>query len=244
METPSTPHRGTDSPRASLVCLTLVVLVTATAIILLLRPAGLTFSFSNTVLGSGVAATQSRALPPFSGVELAGVSSVTVHVGGEQRVVVHADDNLIRRVTTDVRSGTLVIAERGSFSTERPLSVDVTIPKLDRASLSGSGQVNVDGVQGHQFTASEMGSGTLTVAGVVHQLDASLSGSGNLQLQDLAAQEVTATLPGSGRIQVQVNGTLDASIPGSGAIIYSGHPTMLKQNVSGSGANSQALTYA
>jgi len=59
--------------------------------------------------GSGVASTQARSLPPFRGVVLAGDNNVLVHAGGRQSVVVHADSNLIARVTTHVRSGRLVI---------------------------------------------------------------------------------------------------------------------------------------
>ena len=44
-------------------------------------------------------------------------------------MVVKADDNLIDRVTTHVRSGRLVIGNTpGSFSTESPMSVEVGVP--------------------------------------------------------------------------------------------------------------------
>ena len=59
--------------------------------------------------GSGVAATQARSLPPFTGVDLAGENNVIVQVGAKQSVIVHADSNLLGRVTTRVRSGRLVI---------------------------------------------------------------------------------------------------------------------------------------
>jgi hypothetical protein len=36
----------------------------------------------------------------FTSVDLAGANIVVVHVGREQKVVVHADDNLLGRVTT------------------------------------------------------------------------------------------------------------------------------------------------
>ena len=59
--------------------------------------------------GSAVAATQTRSLPPFTGLDLAGDNNVVVEVGAQQSVVVHADRNLLRRVTTPVSAGTLVI---------------------------------------------------------------------------------------------------------------------------------------
>ena len=164
---------------------------------MLVRPAGLSFSFSDPEHGSGVAATQTRSVAPFTGIYLPGVSTVSVHVGVKQTVVVHADSNLIARVTTDVRNGTLVIAERGNFSNERPVSVEVTVPRLDGVALSGSGHVNVEGARARKFTVRESGSGALTVTGAVEELDTSLSGSGNVQLQDLAARDVKATLSGS-----------------------------------------------
>lgn len=150
--------------------------------------------------------------------------------------MVHADDNLISHVTTDVRDGALVISERGSFTTKVPLAVEVTMPNLDSARLMGGGTISIDGVEARRFSAEVLGSGMLTISGTVDQLDASLAGSGNMQLGDLTARVVTATVPGSGRLEVHATHTLDASIPGSGAIVYSGQPKTLKQIVSGSGA--------
>jgi hypothetical protein len=76
------------------------------------------------------------------------------------------------------------------------------------------------------------------------QLEARLAGSGDMQLGHLAARSVTASVLGSGRLDVQATQKLDASISGSGAIIYSGHPATLTQTVNGSGANPAALTAA
>jgi hypothetical protein len=148
---------------------------------------------------------------------------------------VRADDNLIGHVRTDVRDGVLVVSERGSFATSFPLAVEVTVPNLDSARLLGSGAISVDGVHARRFTAELPGSGMLTVSGTADELDASLAGSGNMQLGDLTARFVTATVAGSGRLEVHATHALDASIPGSGGIFYSGRPKTLKQTVSGSG---------
>ena len=191
--------------------------------------------FSNGVRGSGVPATQARTVPSFEAIDLTGGSSIRVHVGTRQAVVVHADDNLINRVTTDVRDGVLVVSERGSFSTNLPLSVDVTVSTLAAVRLIGSGTINVEGVTAQSLTAELLGSGLLTVSGTVHRLDATLAGSGNMQLGDLTARSVTATVPGSGRIVVHASHTLNASIPGNGEIVYSGHPKTVNQIVNGSG---------
>lgn len=57
------------------------------------------------VQGSGMAATQTRAVARFSRIDLTGSNKVTVVVGGRQSVVVHTDSNLLERVTTRVVAG-------------------------------------------------------------------------------------------------------------------------------------------
>ena len=57
--------------------------------------------------GLGVAATQTRAVPPFSRIDLAGSNVVRVHAGAARSIIVHGDANLIDRITTRVAAGTL-----------------------------------------------------------------------------------------------------------------------------------------
>lgn len=230
----SIPH-GHQSRGLTQVLVALLV-VLAVAVILLAADRRGGTSSSDTSEGSGVAMTQMRNLASFTGVDLAGTNNVAVHVGDTQRVVVRADDNLIGLVTTRVRDGELVIAEMGSFRTKTPMSVDVTVPRLDSAALSGSGIVTIDGVDADQFTVAVPGSGVLSVSGTTERLDASLRGSGDVQLQDLAARDVKASVGGSGRLQVQATQSLDLSVSGSGAIFYGGNPAKVTQNVTGTGA--------
>src|SRR5207248_9324692 len=139
------------------------------------------------------APTATRKGPSFTAVDLAGVNHVAVHVGGKQHVVVHADHNLLRRVSTVVRDGRLVIGTTpGSFSTRKPMSVDVTVPSLDSVTLSGSGTVTVDGVRATQFKVDAPGTGVLRVWGRTDRLTATLGGSGDVQLEGLIAREATA----------------------------------------------------
>ena len=111
--------------------------------------------------GSGVAATQSRALAAFSSLDLPGSNNVTVVIGGRQSVVVHADSNLLGNVTTRVVAGTLIIDTTGSFSTKSPMSVEITVPSLIAVTLSGNGQISVTGISAPQLTVSLPGTGTI-----------------------------------------------------------------------------------
>jgi len=195
-----------------------------------------TGSSGTTVQGSGIAATQTRAVAGFNRLDLAGSSMVTVVVGGRQSVVVHADSNLLGRVTTHVVGGTLLIGTTGSFTTRTSMSVDITVPTLAAVTLSGSGQLSVSGISTPVLTVSLPGSGAMDASGTVTRLDVTLGGSGLAQLDQLTARDVHAVVSGSGLIRVTATASLDASVPGEGAIVYGGNPPRVITSVTGVGA--------
>jgi hypothetical protein len=215
----------------------LAALLVGIAVGLLIQDDVFQGSPSNGVQGSGVAATQARELPPFGSLELAGSNIVSVRVGGKQSVIVRADDNLLSHVTTEVQGGTLVIGNTpGSFTTKSPMSVHVSVPALESLELTGSGIVSVDDLEAARFAVALPGSGVVRASGTATRLDVTLAGSGDAQLARLVAREVSATVSGSGRILVTATESLDAAVPGSGAIVYGGDPAHVTTNVTGSGA--------
>ena len=192
-------------------------------------------SSSNTVVGSGNVVSVVRTVPPFTGVDLAGTNNVSVHVGSAQRVVVRADDNLVRNVTTRVVEGRLVIDDIGNFRTSGTMAVDVYLPTLVTARHSGDGNVTVDGVKAERFAVTTTGTGLVTVGGAADWLRARLTGDGSLELGNLRARHATALLHGTGRIAVNATHTLDAVVTGTGSVNYSGNP-VVRQRVTGTGA--------
>lgn len=226
----------TSMSRSNLVLVAALVLLASTTVLLLVQRQDSRNS-SSTVQGSGIAATQSRHVAGFSGVELAGSNVVTVRIGAKQSVVVHGDDNLLGRITTQVRAGSLVVGNTpGSFSTKAPMSVEVTVPSLESLALSGSGVLTVVGLDTPALTATLSGSGVLHAVGTAAKLDITLGGSGDAQLDQLVARDVHAVVRGSGRILVTATASLNAAVPGSGVIIYSGDPAHVTTNIGGSGA--------
>jgi Putative auto-transporter adhesin, head GIN domain len=189
--------------------------------------------------GSGVAATQTRSLAPFTGIELAGSNDVTVQVGRTQSVIVHADKDLLGRVTTEVKSGQLVIGNTGrGFRSKTPMSVAVRVPSLAVFTLSGSGVVSLTGINARAFTVSipGTGSGVVRASGTVDRLDITVGGSGAAQLTQLVARDVRAVVSGSGAIMLTATGSLNAAVTGDGAILYSGNPAHVTTTVTGTGA--------
>jgi hypothetical protein len=215
----------------------LVVVVAGVAIALLYQFDVLGGSSSSGTEGSGVSATQTRDVASFSSVELAGSNNVVIHVGEKQSVAVKADDNLLNRVTTDVQSGTLVIANTpGSLTATSPMSVEINVPALSALTLTGSGNISVSGIEAQSLTVTLAGSGTLTGSGTATSLDVTVSGSGQAQFARLVASDVQAVVSGSGAIFVTATKSLVASVPGSGTIVYAGSPQDVTKSVTGSGA--------
>lgn len=138
-----------------------------------------------------------RSLPRLTGVDVAGTNNVVVRVGAPQSVVVHADRNLLGRVTTQVRSGSLVTMDTpGTLNPRTPMFVAVSVPSLEALTVQGSGNISVTGIN-----------------------DPSL----------------TVRLPGSGSVALTATHSLDASISGSGTILFTGNPTQVSKSVTGSG---------
>ena len=194
-------------------------------------------SSNSTVEGTGVPATQARDVAAFNSVELAGSNNVVIRVGEKYSVVVRADRNLLNRVTTEVQSGKLVIANtRGSFTTKSPMTIEVTVPRLNALTLSGSGNIVVGGIEAENLKVALPGAGTLTASGTATRLDVTVSGSGTVQFTRLVANHVRAVVSGSGSIFTTATNSLDASVSGTGAILYVGNPQDVTKSVTGTGA--------
>ncbi len=218
-----------------------VVLLGVAALVLLEHFDVVKHGSTGVIEGSGVRVSEIRRLPAFDTVELGGSNTVVIDAGAKQSVVVSGDDNLVRRVTTEVWSGRLVIANAaGSFSTRAPLTVHVTVPSLRAVALNGSGSIDLHGVDVPKLDLTLPGSGTLTADGAADRVDVVLAGSGTVHLGGLRAADVSAVVSGSGSIFVTATRSLEATVSGSGSVIYTGSPRHVTRHVTGSGAISGA----
>src|SRR5512133_778568 len=145
---PAPAHHG-RAPRRLPVALAAIAALLLAAILVMLLVDRLFFerTGSRTGTGSGVASTQARSVSRFTGVDLAGLNNVVVRAGARQSVVVHADSNLLRRVTTRVRAGRLVIGTTpGNLNAKSPMFVEVSLPSLESLRLQGAGNIAVTGI--------------------------------------------------------------------------------------------------
>jgi hypothetical protein len=189
--------------------------------------------------GSGKMETETRSVGDFNRIVIDLGANLTVHVGEPQKMTVAIDDNLLDNVTTSVHGHTLEISSHKSFSTDNDCVVEIWIPALESIECNGSGEIEVRGLNGDNFTYELNGSGDFNAYGKVDQLDISVNGSGNVDTRRLVAQEARVEISGSGEVKVNAKKALDVDISGSGSLEYVGSPEHISQSITGSGSIDQ-----
>lgn len=199
-----------------------------------------TFACSDgAVAGNGVAKKERRDVGAFAAIDLTGHAAVVVEAGAPAIAVeVSGDENVVPMVTTTVKGDVLTIGWKDGVGarTKLPLRVDVKVPALRAAKVSGAGSTTVRGLTGAAFDASVSGAGSLLVAGAVDALTATVSGAGHVDAEKLAAKDVHASVSGAGGVVVAPTEKLKADVSGVGSVRYVGAPPTIEKNVTGVGS--------
>ena len=184
--------------------------------------------------------TRSFNVDDFDSIRLAGAQDVEVRTGKPPSVKVKGAADALDRLAVTSANGTLSIAQRGRRSPA--LTVQVTVPSLRRASIAGSGGLQIDHVTGEDFRGSIAGSGDMSIAaleverakfciagsgnvraaGRTDRSGASIAGSGNANLAELESRTAHVSIAGSGHVRAHAAETADVSILGSGHVEISG----------------------
>lgn len=139
-------------------------------------------------------------------------NTIEIHVSAPSLESLHLDCSGTVRVTGNIISQNL----HSQVSSSGSLIIDsVQITDVLRATVSGSGKINILSGQ----TASE---------------NITISGSGNANVSAVKALNTIARINGSGYTKVYPIQTLNAFISGSGDIYYLGNP-IISSHISGSG---------
>lgn len=180
--------------------------------------------------GSGIAAksgpdgSRSFAASGFTGVELEGPDNVVVTRGDSFSVVATGPQEELDKLRIEVENGVLVVgrqSEKMSWGNHKGATVKVVLPRLDKAELTGSGDLSIDSASGDKVAVALAGSGNLGIASVTaKELNVALAGSGDLSIKGGKADKGEVALAGSGDIDVKgvTLTTADISIAGSGDV--------------------------
>lgn len=187
---------------------------------------------------AGPVTSQTVSQTGYTKIDLRGSADLVVEIGPEESIQLDGNQNRIDNVEVSVEDGVLVIREDGNglFGGSRgKLKITVTAPSITSVVLSGSGDIDITGVEGESFAVAINGSGDIDVSGEVDSVSYAVSGSGDIAAKGLKAKSVTVSIRGSGDADVFASESLDASIAGSGDITYFGGAEDVKSQVAGSG---------
>jgi hypothetical protein len=187
----------------------------------------------------GPRTSQTRDVAKFTRIDNRASVDVRLHVGEPQRVRVRAGEKVIDDVRTQVRDGTLQVTFDHDGWGGSDVVVEASVPALTAVDASGSGDIDVDGIEADAFELRSDGSADIALAGTAGRLAVDMDGSGDAELGDLAAREAHVFVGGSGDADVRADDRLDVTVDGSGDVRYHGNPE-LTQNVDGSGDLSRA----
>lgn len=217
-----------------------------------------------TVVGKNVIADeQKRNVEPFSEISLRVSGNLFLKQGDKQSIEIDAKASTLNDIITEVKDRKLIIR----FPNKNLLWKDfdpgkiiiyVTVPEINALnvsgsgdiicedginsriidlSVSGSGDIKLDGLKSEQVKAVVSGSGDVVIKGsdTATDLSVTISGSGNFNSLDFPAEDVNIKVSGSGNSTVHAKNKLTAKVAGSGEVRYRGKP-LVDQSVVGSGS--------
>ncbi|MEX6690408.1 DUF2807 domain-containing protein [Danxiaibacter flavus] len=187
------------------------------------------------VTGSGSIISQTRNADPLHGISVSGNNKVTVTYGTTQQLTLTGYENLLPYFETNVRNGILEVGYKNNTHIKNDnIEIAIMVPAFDKAMLSGSGELSVNGFNGNSLSLDLSGSNNVSVVSSYANADISMSGSGNVNGAEFKTKKATTHISGSGTIELSCSDNLTAHISGSGNIYYWGSPS-LDVSVSGSG---------
>lgn len=182
---------------------------------------------------------EARKVGSFSAIDLQGLMEVDVEIGGALSVDVQGPADLAALVTTTVKGGTLVIDTPDDFSKKLKgrgdidLKVVVHVPALAKVTISGTGAMDVDGIQNRQLEVAILGTGSLELEGKTDALRVSVPGTGQIKAKELVASAVELSVPGTVQAVLHASKSFEANVQGTAAVKVLGKPATVKKNVVG-----------
>ena len=181
-------------------------------------------------------AEESRDVSGFDEVELRGLGSLSIEQTGSESLTVEAEEGVLPKLTTEVVNDRLIIGPKPgtAIRTTEPISYKLTVEALDALEVSGSGDVEAEGIDTDRLSVTIGGAGNVEVGGEADEQEINISGTGAYRAEDLESREAKISVAGAGSAIVNASEGLDADVSGAGSVEYVGDPTV-EQNVSEAG---------
>jgi hypothetical protein len=220
----------------------------ALKILLLLVP-GIAFSLN--VLAS----KQDRPVRNFNKIEVSGGFSVILTQGTVEKLTIEADDDILPKIITEVRGGTLIIKlENNTWNKNiKNLAAELTFINLDGIDVSGAVKITgtnpmkfsdlkIDGsgatkinlnLSATRLSCDFSGASEITFKGNAPEFEVDLSGASNLDALEFLTRKCSIDCSGASDARVYATETLKVEGSGASKITYTGNPSNIDSDISG-----------
>lgn len=217
--------------------------------ILLLLVLAIAFSLN------ALASKQDRPVKNFNKIEVSGGFNVILSQGTVEKLTVEADDDILPKIITEVKGGTLIIKlENNTWNKDiKNLTAELTFINLDGIDVSGA--VKITGTNPMKFSALEIdgsgatkinlnlsatslicdfsGASEITFKGNAPEFKVDLSGASNLEALEFLTRKCSIECSGASDARVYATESLDVEGSGASKITYTGNPTNVDSDMSG-----------
>jgi hypothetical protein len=211
--------------------------------------------FPGSIKGNGNVVEETRELDEFSKISVSRGMNVYISQGTTSKVVVKADENLLKVIDTYVDDGTLKVTALKGIRNATSNKVYVTVTDLENIkSSSGSNVFSEDSLKtGNLEIKSTAGSnvrlsletGELTISasagsniflnGKAKSVNIKASSGSNIKAGDLHSENCDARVSSGANIWIKVQNELTAKASSGGNLFYSGEPNPLRVTKSSGG---------
>lgn len=212
-----------------------------------------------TSFSSGDEVKEKKALTGVTRLKVDGVFNLTISQSDEESIAVEGDEAMVNKLLIDQEGELLSLkmeedVEDGFFD-DKNLKIHIQIKELKEFNYEGVGNVKTNGL----FKVADLklfgnGVGNLDLELEAQEIDADFdmvgniklrgkanratfvnNGIGNLNASELIVQKIDLNSSGIGNVEVNCVGELSLVVDGIGKVSYTGHPRIIKKEVSGIG---------
>ena len=208
------------------------------------------------IQGNGDIRQETRDVGEYNTVSASGAFNITFAQTSISQVDLFGDSNILLIIKTTVANKNLNISTDGStcYTTNNTVEITLSSPLITRLTLDGSGkivgnglnqddlfyQTNGAAVINSSFTVKNFeyhsnGSGNASYGGTAETAILTIIGTGSIFASTLITDKCTVTISGAGDVRIHVDEELNVIISGTGSVYYSGNPSTINTNITGSG---------
>ncbi len=173
---------------------------------------------------------QSLDLRDFDAIEIGGAYKLDVIVGEDFSIELSGPAEEMSRVEATLKNGALVLGTKRKIRGDnKGVKAVVTMPALNRLSVSGVADADISGVRAETFKLDLSGVGEVNIAGACEQLYARVSGVGEIDAQSFQCKAVDVKVAGVGEARVYASERVSAEVSGMGGITVYGAPKIVNK---------------